>query len=95
MISTITLAELEHGVENSLHQRKNRKALDEFVAILEILPFDDKAARIYGKIRTALQKQPIGPLDMLIAAHALSLGVPLITNSTKEFKRVTGLSLQN
>ena len=94
-ISTITLAELEYGVENSTQQERNRQALTEFLIPLEILPFDELASAIYGKIRTALRNQPIGPLDMLIAAHALALEVPLVTNNTSEFERVPNLTLQN
>ncbi len=94
-ISSITLSELRYGVAKSLQREKNARALDEFVIPLEILPFDEQAARPYGEIRAALEKAgtPIGSMDLLIAAHAVSLGVLLATNNTREFSRVSGLNL--
>ncbi len=69
--------------------------LDQFITQLEIIPFEEHAACIYGGIRAHLEKagMPIGSMDMLIAAHALSLGVPLVTNNTREFAKVPGLAL--
>jgi tRNA(fMet)-specific endonuclease VapC len=97
MLSAITLAELEHGVENSAFPEKNAVALMDFLAIVSILTFDDKAAREYGKVKTDLKKQgtPIGPLDTLIAAHAKAVGATLVTNNTGEFSRVSGLRLED
>jgi tRNA(fMet)-specific endonuclease VapC len=94
-ISTITLSELRYGVAKSAHKAKNAAALDEFIIPLEIVPFDEEAARVYGDIRTSLEKagSPIGAMDMLIAAHALSLGIPVVTNNTREFARISGLSV--
>jgi tRNA(fMet)-specific endonuclease VapC len=94
-ISSITLAELRYGVAKSRYKEKNAQALDEFVIPLEILPFDEGATRAYGEIRAALEKAgtPIGSMDLLIAAHAASLGVTLVTNNTREFSRVPGLAL--
>ena len=94
-ISRVTLAELEFGVAKSQHLEKNQAALDEFVLPLEIANFDRETARVYGRIRAALEKKgtPIGPLDMMIGAHALSLGVTLATNNTKEFSRIKGLTV--
>ncbi len=94
-ISWATLAELEFGVAKSQHKEKNQEALDEFVLPLEIASFDREAARAYGQIRTALEKKgtPIGALDLLIGAHALSLGVTLATNKTREFSRIKGLAI--
>lgn len=94
-ISWITLAELEFGVAKSRHLEKNQAALDEFVLPLEIANFDREAARIYGRVRTTLEKKgtPVGSLDMIIGAHALALGVTLATNNTKEFSRITGLNI--
>jgi tRNA(fMet)-specific endonuclease VapC len=94
-ISSITLSELRTGVPRSLHREKNAKALDEFIIPLEILPFDEQAARPYGEIRAALEKAgtPIGSMDLLVAAHAVSLGVTLATNNTREFSRVHGLTV--
>ena len=78
-ISSITLSELRYGVAKSTHQEKNTKALDEFIIPLEVVSFDEEAARSYGDIRAALEKAgtPIGAMDMLIAAHAVALGIPL------------------
>jgi tRNA(fMet)-specific endonuclease VapC len=96
-ISSITLAELEYGATKSAQPRKNREALEEFVSPLDIAGFDRDAAEAYGRIRTALEKKglPIGAMDMLIAAHALSLGVSLVTNNETEFRRVSGLRVEN
>jgi tRNA(fMet)-specific endonuclease VapC len=93
-ISSITLAELRYGVAKSTHQEKNAKALDEFIVPLEIVSFDEAAAHVYGEIRAALEKvgMPIGAMDMLIAAHALSLGIPLVTNNIREFARIPALN---
>jgi len=94
-ISTITLSELRYEVAKSRHVEKNSKALDEFVVPLEIVPFDEEAAQAYGDVRASLEKAgtPIGAMDMLIAAHAMSQGVTLVTNNTREFGRVPSLSI--
>lgn len=94
-LSAVTLAELRYGVAKSQHQDKNRAALEEFLLPLEIAAFDDVATEAYGVLRAALEKQgtPIGPLDTMIAAHALSLGATLVTNNTREFCRVSGLTV--
>jgi tRNA(fMet)-specific endonuclease VapC len=94
-ISWVTLAELQFGVAKSQHQEKNQTALDEFVLPLEIANFNREAARIYGRVRAALEKKgtPIGSLDMIIGAHALSLGVTLATNNRREFSRIKGLTV--
>ena len=96
-ISAITLAELEFGVAKSSKPQQNNEALQSFVAPLEILPFDDRAACRYGEIRAHLEKkgQPIGSLDMLIAAHASSLALTLVTNNLREFKKVPGLTAES
>ena len=96
-ISVITLAELEYGAAKSSRPEQNRAALALFTSALETVPFEDRAARIYGRIRSHLENkgQTIGTLDLLIAAHALSLGVQLITNNKAEFKRVPGLHITN
>ncbi|HEU5282044.1 MAG TPA: type II toxin-antitoxin system VapC family toxin [Gammaproteobacteria bacterium] len=96
-ISSITYAELNFGVQKSTHHQKNKMALSAFTAPLEVISFDDEAARYYGELRAMLEKQgkPIGSLDMLIAAHALSMDLTLITNNMKEFKRVPHLKLQD
>ncbi len=94
-ISSITLAELRFGVAKSTHRDKNANALDAFIVPLEIATFDDAAALAYGDIRATLESAgtPIGSMDMLIAAHAVSLGVTLVTNNTREFVRVAGLTI--
>ena len=94
-ISWVTLAELEFGVAKSQHLEKNQVALDEFVLPLEIAGFDREAARVYGRVRATLEKKgtPIGSLDVVIGAHALSLGVTLATNNTREFSRIKGLTV--
>jgi tRNA(fMet)-specific endonuclease VapC len=96
-ISSITVAELQYGVEKSQHSTKNRRALEQFLIPLIIADFDEQAAEVYGKVRAALEAQgmPIGALDTLIAAQALSLGVTLVTNNTREFSRVPDLNLVN
>jgi tRNA(fMet)-specific endonuclease VapC len=96
-ISAITLAELMHGVEASAYPEKNALALNQFLSIVEILAFDDEAAAEYGKICATLRRQgtPIGPLDMLIAAHAKAKGLIVVTNNIREFERVPGLEIEN
>ena len=95
-ISSVTYAELVHGVEKSAAVEKNRLALSMLLANMEILDFDVDAADCYGKIRAALEKKgtPIGPLDMMIAAHAQSLGYTVVTNNVKEFSRVSALQIE-
>ncbi len=94
-ISSITLSELRYGVAKSTHREKNAKALDEFIIPLELVSYDESAAHVYGDIRAALEKAgtPIGSMDMLIAAHAVSLGIPLVTNNIREFLRVPSLKI--
>jgi tRNA(fMet)-specific endonuclease VapC len=96
-ISSITVAELAYGVSKSRHAAKNRHALEQFLAPLEVVAFDQVAAWTYGRVREQLEAKgiPIGSMDMLIAAHALSLGVRLVSNSLREFRRVPGLRLDN
>jgi len=96
-ISAITLAELEFGVHNSTHKEKNIIALNQLLVILKILPFDDGAAVEYGKICADLRSRgiPIGQLDMLIAAHAKSRRLIVVTNNTREFSRIEALEIEN
>jgi tRNA(fMet)-specific endonuclease VapC len=95
-ISAITAAELDFGSALNRAER-NRRAVERALESLVIVPFDVVAARAYGRVRTVLQRRgtPIGPLDMLIAAHAISLGLPLATNNAREFRRVPGLRVEN
>lgn len=96
-VSSITLSELEYGVAKSARPEQNKLAIVEFLAPLEILPYDDMAAQEYGKVRVYLEKQgtPIGSMDMLIAAHALSLNCILVTNNESEFSRIPALKIEN
>ena len=96
-ISAITYAELVHGVEKSKAVDRNRLALTILLSNIEILDFDMNAAEEYGRIRADLEKKgtPIGPLDMMIAGHAKSLGYTVVTNNVGEFKRVEGLQHEN
>lgn len=95
-ISAITVAELEFGVAKS-GSLKNKKTLASWLALLQQLPFDSGAASFYGQVRAGLQLRgtPIGPLDTLIASHALALGLTLVTNNIREFTRIPGLQTEN
>lgn len=96
-ISSITLAELMYGVEKSMKPEQNRNALLQFLTLIDIKEFSEKAAIEYGKIRAFLENQgtPIGPLDTLIAAHAVSENMILVTHNTKEFLRIPDLTVEN
>jgi tRNA(fMet)-specific endonuclease VapC len=96
-ISSITLAELQYGVMKSMHPAKNSEALQKFLVPLQIVNFDSLATISYGHIRASLEQKgvPIGPLDFLIAAHALSLNLILVTNNEREFRRIDGLNIEN
>lgn len=96
-VSSITFSELCAGVEKSFFQDKNKAALDKFFSAIDILDYNKAAAQCYGKIRAHLEKQgtPIGAYDMMIGAHALSLGFTLVTNNTMEFRRIDGLQIEN
>lgn len=96
-ISSITLSELEYGCAKSVTPDRNRMALTGFLAPIEVLPYDDRAALRYGPLRAHLERKgtPIGSLDLLIAAHALSMECVLVTSNESEFKRVPGLKVEN
>ena len=96
-VSSITIAELEYGAAKSSRPDQNREALVAFASPLEILPFDDQAALHYGDIRVCLERsgQSIGAMDMLIAAHARSIPLTLVTNNAREFARVPHLLVEN
>lgn len=95
-ISSIAASELAYGVAKS-GSAKNRKALDMFLAPMQILPFDNQCLWFYADLRASLEKQglSIGPMDTLIAAHALSIDSTLVTHNIKEFMRVPKLKLEN
>lgn len=96
-ISSITLAELEYGVKASAAPEKNSIALMKFLSIVEVLPFDTGAAEEYGTICAYLRKKgtPIGPMDTLIAAHAQSEDLTVVTHNTRKFERVPDLKLED
>jgi tRNA(fMet)-specific endonuclease VapC len=96
-ISVITKSELLFGVEVSPKRRQDEAALDAFLRYVEVLDFPDKASSHYARIRADLKSRGamIGANDLLIAAHARSLSLTLITNNTKEFRRVRNLFIEN
>jgi len=96
-ISSITLAELFHGVEKSVRPEQNMSALEQFLLPLDLADFDQDAALAYGKIRADLERsgQIIGSMDILIAAHAVSLDAIMVTNNVREFQRVKGLFVED
>ena len=96
-ISAITLAEFQYGAEKSARSAQEYEALEEFLMPLTILDFDADATIAYGKIRARLESMgtPIGSLDTLIAAHAVSRNLVLLTRNLREFKRVPGLKAED
>lgn len=96
-LSSITTSELWYGVENSAHRDQNRSALAKFLLPLEVMPYDQDASQAYGKIRAFLEKggRGVGSMDMLIAAHAVSLKAILVTHNCREFRQVPGLKLED
>lgn len=96
-ISTATYAELIYGVEHSSSKKVNRPIIDDFVRHLNIVAWDEAAAEHYGNIRAYLQAKGkmIGAMDLMIAAHARSLGMTLVTNNDNHFKRVLKLKVEN
>jgi tRNA(fMet)-specific endonuclease VapC len=96
-VSSVTVAELRYGAEKSSRPEQNLEALGRFLLPLEVLVFGGEAAAAYGQVRAGLERAgtPIGPLDTLIAAHAVSVSVTLVTNNTREFRRVPGLEIED
>lgn len=96
-ISALTVAELRFGAQKSAQPTTNHEALARLLLSLNVVSFDMEAASLYGEIRAHLEKRgtPIGSFDYLIAAHALHLGVILVTNNVREFQRVPGLKIEN
>lgn len=97
ILSSIVTFELSYGAQKGRWRKANLALLEEFLLDFIVAPFDEKASHIGGAIRTKLEKngRPIGPMDTLIAAHAVSLGVPLVTHNLREFSRVPGLKAEN
>lgn len=96
-ISSVVMAELRYGADRSASPQRNHRRLDVLTAEIPCVDFDLAAAAAYGRVRAALEAQgsPIGANDMLIAAHALALGVALVTDNVREFARVDGLAVEN
>jgi tRNA(fMet)-specific endonuclease VapC len=96
-LSVVVVAELRYGADRSARRRANHARIDVLIAELEPLDLDLRAAAIYGRVRSRLEAggTPIGPNDMLIAAHALSRGLTVVTDNTEEFRRVKGLEVEN
>lgn len=96
-VSSVTLSELEYGACRSSNSEKNRLLIAEFMTPMDILPYDDTCALHYGRVRSELEAKgkPIGPLDTMIAAHALALDATLVTGNEREFRRVSGLRIEN
>ncbi len=92
-ISSVTLAELRYGVAKSQFQERNQAALDDFILPLEIAVFDESAANYYGVLRASLERKgtPIGAMDLMIGAHALSQNLTVVTNNVREFNRIPNL----
>lgn len=96
-ISSVTWGELIYGVERSSRPEQNLADIESMAARFDVLPFDEHAANHFGQIRANLYQigKPIGPYDMMIAGHARSLGLVLVTNNMSEFERVPGLMIEN
>ena len=96
-LSVVVVAELRYGADHSARRRTNHARIDALIEEIEPLDFDLQAAAAYGRVRALLEAggTPIGPNDMLIAAHALSRGLTVITDNTAEFGRVKGLKVEN
>lgn len=96
-ISSVTWGELVFGAEKSSQPERNLADIEAMAARLEVLSFDSPAATHFGQIRAELysQGQPIGPYDMMIAGHARSIGLTVVTNNLREFERVPGLRVEN
>ena len=96
-VSSITASKLQYGAAKSARKKENQQRLNEFLLPFTILPYDEMAAEHYGEIRAQLEKNGtvIGPLDLLIAAQALSRDLILVTNNEKEFERINALKIEN
>ena len=96
-LSVVVVAELRYGADHSARRRTNHSRIDALIEEIEPLDFDLRAAATYGRVRAQLEAggTPIGPNDMLIAAHALSRGLTVVTDNTAEFRRVKGLKVDN
>jgi len=96
-VSSVAVAELRYGAEKSAHRQRNHSRLDILLAEIACVDFDLDAATFYGRVRANLERNGhvIGPYDMQVAAHALALGLTLVSDNTREFRRVKGLKVEN
>ena len=96
-ISSVTLMELSYGAEKPAMPEKNLRVVERFIARLEVLTYGIEAATHSGQIRAELAKlgTSIGPYDSMVASHARSQGLILVTNNTREFERVPGIRLSD
>ena len=97
LLSAVVVAEIEYGIAKSTRREHNRRVFDTLLSGIQIIPFDEAAARLYGPIRAELERrgQLIGPYDLMIAAQALSQDAVLVTDNLGEFRRVAGLAVEN
>ncbi len=96
-MSAVTLAELMFGAEKSSQTERNLSVVENFSARMPVLPFGEKASAHFGEIRAVLERkgESIGPYDLMIAGHARSEGLVVVSNNIKEFSRVEGLRIEN
>ncbi len=97
MVCSVVKAKLYYGANRSSRKPETLTALEAFLSLLSSLPFDDNAARVYGRIRAELSSRgtPIGPNDLMIASIALAHNIALVTHNTREFGRVDGLRIED
>ncbi|MDR5773748.1 MULTISPECIES: type II toxin-antitoxin system VapC family toxin [unclassified Caballeronia] len=95
VMSSITFAELAYGASTSARPRRERNNLAALVKLIEVAPFDEAAASAYGPIRAATRERKHDALDKLIAAHAVALGVPVVTNNVRDFTHYPGVKIEN
>lgn len=96
-VSTISVGDLVYGAERSSQPERNLNDIEGLLARVEVLPFDELASYHFGQIRAELYREgrPIGPYDMMLAGHARSRGLIMVSNNTREFERIAGLRLEN
>ena len=96
-MSVVTHLELVYGAWKSRHREANLQLILELERLIPVLPLDAGVSHQYGQVRTELERKgsPIGAYDLLIAAHALALGLTLVTNNAREFRRVPSLNIEN
>jgi tRNA(fMet)-specific endonuclease VapC len=96
-LSSVAVAELRYGADKSARKKRNHEKLDVLTAEIQCVDFDLDAASTFGRVRAALEAQgtPVGPYDMMIGAHALALGCVLVTDNVQEFRRISGLEVEN